>query len=51
MSDRLEEIKQATREFYEKQRKLMKLMMELTSEETIEFHPWYMKQSAESLAA
>jgi hypothetical protein len=45
--DKIEQIKQATKEFYEKQQRLMKLMMELTDDEHKEFHPWFQKTTAE----
>ncbi len=49
MSDKLEEVKQAAIEFYDKQHKLMKLLMSLSPDETIEFDPWFVKISREKL--
>lgn len=45
----LEEVKQAAIEFYDKQHKLMKLLMSLSPDETIEFDPWFVKISREKL--
>jgi hypothetical protein len=48
LTDKVEDIKQVTKEFYEKQQRLMKLMMELTDEEHREFHPWFQSVTAET---
>ena len=41
MPDNLEEIKQVTKDFYEKQSRLMELMLSISDEEFKEFSPWF----------
>jgi hypothetical protein len=48
LTDKVEEIKQVTKEFYILQQRLTDLMLELTDEEHKEFHPWFQSVTAET---
>jgi hypothetical protein len=47
LSDKIE-AKNAVREFFEKQQKLMKILREMSGEMTIEFHLWFMTITGEN---